>query len=197
MKKGDETRKKILDTGLELASRLGLECLSIGTLAGLTKMSKSGLFGHFKSKENLQLAVLDHAGDIFNQDVVVPALKTPAGVERIRSLMDNWVDWTRKLSGGCLFISAAAEYSDRPGPVNEAIKQQHDLWIDCLSRVADSAVREGELSPDTDCEQFAFELYSLILGFFLYHNSLDSKGTDQLMQSAFERLLASYSPNPS
>ncbi len=110
MKKGEETKQKILDKGFEMASKLGLECLSIGALASATDMSKSGLFGHFQSKENLQLKVMEHAGEIFNQSVIIPALLTPAGIPRIKKVMENWIKWTKDLSGGCIFVVAAAEY---------------------------------------------------------------------------------------
>lgn len=180
--------------GFELASKLGLECLSIGTLAAATQMSKSGLFGHFHSKENLQLKVMEHAGDIFNQDVIASALKTSAGIPRIRKVTENWVKWTKDLSGGCIFVAAAAEYSDREGPVRDFVQKQQAAWIDCLSRIAWSAVRVGDFRPDTDCDLFAFELYSLILGFFLYHSSLGYPHADKIMSESFERLINSYKP---
>lgn len=194
MKKGDVTKQKILDIGFELASKLGLECLTIGTLAKAADMSKSGLFSHFQSKENLQLMVMTHAGEIFKQDVIIPALLTEAGIPRVRKIMENWVDWTQKLSGGCIFVAAAAEYSDRPGPVRDCIRKEHDNWIDCLSRVARSAVRVGDFKPETDCDRFAFELYSLILGFFLYHNSLSYKGAKEMMFASFDQLIRAYQP---
>jgi AcrR family transcriptional regulator len=192
MKKGDETRYKILEIGFELASTLGLECLTIGTLAKAAHMSKSGLFSHFHSKENLQLSVMGYADDLFLKEVVIPALKTPAGIPRVKKIMENWVDWSRRTSGGCIFVSAAAEFADRPGPVRDFIREQHDRWIDCLRRIADSAVKAGDFKPDTDCDLFAFELYSLILGFYLYHNSLGYERADALMADAFHRLVLSY-----
>ena len=192
MEKGDLTKKKILDTGFGLASKTGLECLSIGKMANLVKMSKSGLFGHFNSKENLQLEVMKHAGDIFNRDVIVPALKTKPGIPRIQKMMDNWIEWTMNLSGGCIFVAAAAEYSDRPGLVRDSIKKQHDLWIDCLNKIALSAVKQGDFKKDSDCNLFAFQMYSLILGFFLYHNSLGYKQSKKLLQSSFLHLIDSY-----
>ena len=167
MKKGDQTKQKILDKGFEKASELGLECLSIGGLAKETQMSKSGLFAHFQSKENLQLAVLAHAGDVFRQEVIIPALKVRAGIPRIKSIMAKWIEWTLKLSGGCIFVAAAAEYSDRPGKIQDLVRQQHDDWIHCLERVGESAVRAGDFRPDIECTTFAFQLYSPILGFFL------------------------------
>lgn len=194
MKKGDITRQKILDIGFEMASKLGLECLTIGNMAKAAGMSKSGLFGHFQSKENLQLQVMVHAGEIFSEDVVIPALLEPAGIPRIRKIMDNWIRWTRQLSGGCIFVAAAAEYSDRPGSVRDFIRKQQDEWIDCLRRVGESAVKAGDFKEDTDCDQFAFELYSLILGFFLYHSSLAYPSADALMDQSFNRLIKSYRP---
>jgi len=192
MEKGDQTKKKILDTGFGLASKIGLECLSIGSMAISLEMSKSGLFAHFKSKENLQLAVMEHAAHIFNKDVISPALKAPAGIPRIQKMMDKWVEWTINLSGGCIFVAAAAEYSDRPGKVRDAIREQHDLWIDCLNRIAHSAIKVGDFKEDSDCNLFAFQMYSLILGFFLYHNSMGDKKSKQMLQSSFQHLIDSY-----
>lgn len=192
MKKGDETKQRILDIGFELASKLGLECLTIGTMAKAANMSKSGLFSHFHSKENLQLMVMTHAGEIFNQEVILPALMTKAGVPRVEKIMQNWLAWTQRLSGGCIFVAAAAEYSDRPGPVRDCIREQHDKWIQCMSRVAHSAVKVGDFKPGTDCERFAFELYSLILGFFLYHNSLGYEKAEVLLHDSFNQLVKSY-----
>ena len=195
MKKGDETKQKILGIGFELASKLGLECLTIGIMAKAADMSKSGLFSHFQSKENLQLKVMDHAGEIFNEQVIIPALMTRAGIPRVKKIMENWVDWTQQQSGGCIFVAAAAEYSDRPGLVRDCIREQHDKWIDCLSRIAGSAVKVGDFRPDTDCDRFAFELYALILGFFLYHNSLNYTGAKEMMFQSFDRLIESYLPD--
>ncbi len=192
MKKGDKTKRKILDRAFELASKLGLEGLSIGTLAAATEMSKSGLFGHFQSKENLQVKVMEHAGDIFNEAVILPALKTKAGIPRIRMIMERWILWTKELSGGCIFVSAAAEYSDRPGPVRDFILEQQDAWIDSLARIARSAVSVEDFRPDTNCDLFAYELYSLILGFYLYHSSLKHPDVDDLMSESFDRLIHSY-----
>jgi len=192
MKKGDETKRKILDKGCDLAPKLGLEGLSIGALAAATGMSKSGLFGHFNSKQNLLISVMEHAGIVFNEEVIIPALKKERGIPRIRKVMKNWIEWTENLSGGCIFVAAAAEYSDRPGPVRDLIRKQHDSWIDCLSRIAESAVLSGEFQKDTDCELVAFELYSLIMAFYHYHSSLNYPGAGKLMSGALERLIDSY-----
>lgn len=194
MKKGDLTKHKILDKGFEKASALGLECLTIGNLAQESGMSKSGLFSHFKSKENLQISVLEYAGDKFSREVIVPALAAPRGIPRVRQIMENWIRWTQDLPGGCLFVSVAAEYSDRPGRIQDLVRQQHDDWINCLERIAQSALAVGDFKPGTDCTLFAFQLYSLILGFFLYHNSMKDPHTMRLVMAAFDRLLESYIP---
>ena len=182
----------ILEAGLQMASQFGLEGVSIGSLAKTINMSKSGLFAHFQSKENLQIEILNHAGRLFSEGVVVPALKTKAGVPRIRALVNNWVQWTSKLSGGCIFVSASTDYSDRPGKVRDFLLGQQNDWIDCLRRIAESAIRVGDFRKDIDCEQFAFDLYSLLLGFHLYDKLLDDAETKKRQDQALRRLLDDY-----
>ena len=193
MKKGDETKMVILDAGLDMASQYGLEGVSIGSLANLINMSKSGLFAHFQSKENLQIEILKHAGRLFADDVIVPALKTKAGVTRIKALVKNWVTtWSDNLTGGCIFVTASAEYSERPSKVRDFLLSQQRDWIDSLSRMAESAIKVGDFRKDIDCEQFAFELYSLLLGFHLYDRLLDDTETKKRQEIALEQLLANY-----
>jgi len=192
MTRGKDTKMAILEAGLDMASRLGLECVSIGALAKTTKMSKSGLFAHFQSKENLQIAIVDYAGQVFSENVIAPALKTAAGIPRIRTLVDNWINWSSELAGGCIFVSASSEYSDRPGRVRDRLLRQQQDWIDCLSRIARSAVNAGAFRKDIDCEQFAFDLYSLLLGFYLYHQLLHNGETRKRQEEALERLFADY-----
>jgi len=192
MARGVDTRATILDTGLDLASRLGLEAVTIGTLAKATGMSKSGLFAHFRSKENLQIELLRHAGEIFSRDVVAPALRVASGEARIRAMVANWIAYARGLGGGCIFVTASTDFKDRPGKVRDFLLTQQDVWIDCLRRIAWSAVEAGEFRGDIDCGQFAFELYSLLLGFHLYHTLLDSEDTDRRQKAALDKLLRSY-----
>lgn len=192
MTKGVETRLTILDRGLDLASRLGLEAVTIGALAKATRMSKSGLFAHFQSKENLQVALLRHAGEMFSKDVVVPALRVASGEPRIRSLVENWIRYARSLAGGCIFVTASSDFKDRPGKVRDFLLSQQESWIDCLRRVARSAVEAGEFRSDVDCDQFAFDLYALLLGFHLYDTLLDSADTEKREEAALDRLLKSY-----
>lgn len=192
MAKGVATKRNILDTGLDLASRLGLEAVTIGTLAKATGMSKSGLFAHFRSKENLQIALLGHAGEMFSKDVVVPALRVASGEPRIRALVDNWIRYARSLGGGCIFVTASTDFKDRPGKVRDFLLLQQESWIDCLRRVARSAMEAGEFRGDVDCDQFAFDLYALLLGFHLYDTLLDNADTEKREEAALDRLLRSY-----
>src|SRR5688500_16378593 len=119
--KGEQTRAAILDEALRIASKLGLEGLTIGSLADATGMSKSGLFAHFGSREDLQLAVLEHAAQLYGEKVFVPVLKIERGLPRLGALFERWLDWTLEsgLPGGCIMISAAVEYDDRPGPIRD------------------------------------------------------------------------------
>jgi AcrR family transcriptional regulator len=192
MKKGEETKMVILDAGLDMASQYGLEGVSIGSLAKLINMSKSGLFGHFQSKENLQIEILRYAGHLFAEGVIVPALKTEAGIPRIKALVKNWIIWSDNLTGGCIFVTASAEYSDRPGKVRDYLLSQQRDWIDSLRRMADSAIKVGDFRRGIDCEQFAFDLYSLLLGFHLYERLLDDSETKKRQELALEQLLAKY-----
>jgi len=192
MTKGEDTKEMILDIGLDLASQVGLEAVSIGELAKATGMSKSGLFAHFQSKENLQCEILKYAGQRFSEGVVIPALRSQAGIARIQALVDNWISWTAKITGGCIFVQASNDFKDRPGKVREFLLLQQDAWIDSLRRIAQSAIRVGHFRQDTDCDQFAFELYSLLLGFHLYYKLLKSEDTKDRQQSALEALIKRY-----
>lgn len=190
--KGEDTKLTVLEAGLDMASQLGLECVTIGNLAKTTNLSKSGLFAHFQSKENLQVEILIYAAQLFSEDVIVPALKIKAGIPRIRALVDNWIQWTSELTGGCIFVSASADFSDRPGRVREVLLHQQEEWINCLRRIARSAIEAGDFRQDIDDDQFAFDLYSLLLGFHLYYKLLDDAETRKHQETALVRLLNSY-----
>ena len=192
MAKGENTRLTILENGVDMASQLGLESVTIGALADTIGMSKSGLFAHFQSKENLQIEILKFAEQEFAESVVVPALKTRGGIPRIKALVRNWIGWGAKLTGGCIFVTAGTEFSDRPGRVRDYLLHQQQRWIDTLRRIAESAVRVGDFRSDADCRQFAFDLYSLILGFHFYHRLLRDSQTMQRQQAALDKLLANY-----
>jgi len=192
MAKGEDTKLTVLEAGLDMASQLGLECVTIGNLAKTTNLSKSGLFAHFQSKENLQVEILNFAAQLFSEGVIFPALKIKAGIPRIRALVDNWIQWTSKLTGGCIFVSASADFSDRPGKVRDVLLHQQEEWIDCLRRIARSAIEAGDFKQDIDDDQFAFDLYSLLLGFHLYYKLLDDAETKKHEETALVRLLNSY-----
>jgi len=197
MTKGNDTKLMILEAGLEMGSQVGLEAVSIGALAKAVNMSKSGLFAHFQSKENLQNDILHYAGDLFAQSVVIPALKVEAGTARIEALAENWMDWTSQLTGGCIFVRASNEMKDRPGIVRDYLLKQQEAWLEVLRRIAESAVKVGDFRPDIDCDQFAFEFYSLLLGFNLYHTLLKNEDIRERQQIAVESLIQRFSPSDS
>jgi AcrR family transcriptional regulator len=196
VEKGRDTKSTIIETGLEMSSQLGLECVTIGNLAKELQMSKSGLFAHFQSKENLQIEILQYAAEDFSQFVIRPALKVERGIPRIRDLVRRWIEWGDKLTGGCIFVSAGMEYSDRPGKVRDALMRQQEEWLDSLRRIAQSAVKAGDFRENVDCEQFAFDLYSLLLGFHYYYKLLNDTKTRKRLQVAFEKLLDIYRKTP-
>lgn len=169
MSKGDETRAAILDEAIDIASTKGFGGLTIGMLAEATDMSKSGLFAHFKSKEELQLQTLDRASERFVDVVVRPSLSAPRGEKRVRSLLENWLRWADDaLSGGCLFIGAAAELDDQPGTLRDHLVRTEQDWLDVIANVAATAVAEGDFAADTDVEQFAHDVHGVTLA---YHHS--------------------------
>lgn len=195
--KGAATRELILDRAYGLACRAGLEGISIGGLAGEVGMSKSGVFAHFGSREDLQLAVLDDAGRRFVEHVLTPALAAPRGVARLRAIMDRWFDWVQhEEDGGCIFLGATAEYDDRPGPLRDRVIAQVARWRVELARAARLAVDAGELAPDTDVEQLAFELYALAL---VVHHDAGLHGYAPAYHrgmTAFDRLVRANAPVP-
>ena len=191
MGKGDETRATVLRHALALSSRIGLQGLSIGRLADELEMSKSGLFGHFKSKEELLSQVLELAAQEFLDDVVRPAFREPAGEPRIRKLFENWVEWTRsnRYAGGCPFVQFSFDLDDQPGPLRDDLLRQQRGWKEILSASARRALAEGHFRSDLDVEQFAHELQALMLG---YHHASrlmhDEKAETHVLHS-FETLI--------
>lgn len=192
MNKGADTKLVILKAGLKMASRLGLESVTIGSLAKATGLSKSGLFAHFQSKENLQVAILRYAGEVFAENVLVPALVVEGGLERIRAMAGNWIHWTEDLTDGCIFSSAGNDFKNRPGKVRDFLINQQADWVGCLQRLGESARRKGAFRQDADCEQFAYELYSLLLGHHYYNKLLQDRETQARQTAALEKLLDAY-----
>lgn len=191
MGKGEVTRQAILETATSLASRVGLEGLSIGTLAEALGLSKSGLFAHFKSKEALQVQVLEHAAERFVDAVVKPALKEPRGEPRLRALFERFIAWPLRqdLPGGCPFVAATAELDDRPGPARDLLVRQQRDWLETIATVAKTAVTEGHFRWDVDPEQVAYEMHGIELA---YHHATrllgDAKAAERA-RAAFEDLI--------
>jgi AcrR family transcriptional regulator len=191
MPKGEETRTAILDQGVRLASKVGLSGLSIGKLASELSMSKSGLFAHFQSKETLQLQVLGRASHRFVQGVVRPALAAARGLPRLTALFENWLAWTKAsdLPGGCLFVAAAVDLDDRPGPVRDRLVALQRDWLDLMANVVRTAVAERHFDPDVDAEQFAHDLYSVMLGNHHAARLLRDPRADERARAGFRLLI--------
>jgi len=188
--KGEQTRQAIVAQALDLASSGGLESLSIGELAKAVGMSKSGLFAHFKSKEQLQLDVLEAAVARFIDKVVTPALREPRGEPRVRAMFERWLVWERdEFPGGCVIEGAAEELLDRPGPVRDyVVRAQHD-WMDAIATAVRIAMSEGHFRPDLDPEQLAFELLTLFLGYHRHGRLFDREQAEARTRRAFEALV--------
>ena len=191
MTKGEDTRDRILQHAMAIVSEVGFEGLSIGGLAKTAEMSKSGLFAHFDSKEDLQLQVLGAASRSFLDTVVTPAFREARGEPRIRALFEFWLTWEegRVTPGGCPFVTASWEYDDRPGPVRDAVAAAQRDWVGTIATAARIAIDEGHFRSDLDTGHFAFELYGIFLSFHLYHRLLNDPEARQRARIAFERLV--------
>jgi AcrR family transcriptional regulator len=181
--KGSATRASILDRAVDLASAEGLEGLTIGRLAAELQMSKSGLFAHFGSKQELQLATVGAAAERFRARVIDPALQLLNGAPRLRAMAESYLDQLQDYSGGCFWASTSAEYDDRPGPVRDAIAASLDAWIAELERQARAA---GVENP----ARFAFELYSLVMGANSRYRLSGREAVFDYAREAIDRLLA-------
>lgn len=189
MTKGEDTKAAILDRAVDLASRIGLEGLSIGGLAFETGLSKSGLFAHFDSKQNLQLEVLRTSAERFVSAVIAPALKMPRGVPRIRALFENWLLWSRSMPGGCFFVAAANELDDRPGPLRDQLVAYQRDWVSALATAARIAVEEEQFRRELDVTQFAYDFYSTLLAYHHFSRLMSDKDAEARARLSFERLL--------
>jgi AcrR family transcriptional regulator len=195
VRKGEHTRTLILDEALALASKVGLEGLSIGSLADRLDLSKSGLFAHFGSKEDLQLLTLKRAQALFQERVFSPAMDHPRGLPRLRSLLSNWLAWIAEnddLPGGCLVLSASSEYDDRPGPVRDLLVAGQRELRGAIVKAIRLAIEEGHLAPRTDPWQLSFELYGIMLATHHDRRLLDDTRAAARAQDAVERLLRAH-----
>ena len=193
LQKGQLTRAAILDSALSLASQMGLEGLSIGALAEVAGMSKSGVFAHFGSREELQIAVIREYHRRFEEEVFFPAMREPRGVPRLRALFERWLRRVSvEVDSGCIYISGAVEFDDRPGPVRDALVGMVRSWQDALERAIRIAIEDGQLKPDTDTQQMLFEMHGLILA--LHHDArlMRTPGAPQRARLAYERLVNFY-----
>jgi AcrR family transcriptional regulator len=193
LQKGQQTRAAILDAALGLASHMGLEGLSIGALAEVTQMSKSGVFAHFGSREELQISVIREYHARFEEEVFFPAVREPRGLTRLRALFERWVRRVSvEIDSGCIYISGAVEFDDRPGPVRDALAGMVRAWHAALEKAIRIAIDTGDLRPETDATQMLFEIHGLILA--LHHDArfLRTPGALDRARAGFERTLSHY-----
>lgn len=191
--KGQQTKAAIVDAALGLATQLGLDGLSIGALADIMRMSKSGVFAHFGSREELQISVVREYHHRFEQEVFFPAMKANRGLPRLRQLFENWVGRTSiEIDSGCIYISGAVEFDDRPGPVRDALVGSVQVWMEALRRAVSQAIHEGHLRVDADAEQLAFEIHGLILALHYEARFLNSNQALYRARGGFERLMQTH-----
>jgi len=198
VRKGELTRRAILDHGVSVAARVGLGGLTIGELARGTGMSKSGLFAHFASKETLQLEVLGTATAAFATSVVRPALSTPRGEPRIRALFDAWCASGRARQPGCaVLVQAGMEFDDQVGPVRDRLVQDHRDLADAIAQMVRTGCSEGHLRADVDADQFAWDLYGVMVSYYHSYRLLEDPRAEERARTAFEALLDAARPQPS
>ncbi|MDP3757268.1 TetR/AcrR family transcriptional regulator [Polaromonas sp.] len=193
MQKGQQTKAAIVDAALGLATQIGLEGLSIGALAEVMHMSKSGVFAHFGSREELQISVIREYFARFEEEVFYPALKEPKGLPRVQALFGNWMKRVAvELQSGCIFISGAVEFDDRPGPVRDALATSVQTWLAAMYRAVVLAKEAGHLRADADERQIAFEIHGLILALHYEARFLKTPGSIDRTLRAFQSILARY-----
>jgi AcrR family transcriptional regulator len=193
MTKADSTKDRIVDHALAVASLDGLSGLTLGHLADVVGMSKSGLFAHFASKEQLQLDVIARARARFMRVVFQPALSAPRGEPRLRALFERWMQWEcdEALPGGCVFVRSAAALDDGTGPARDALAAAQQDWLDALTHAARLGLDAGHFRADVDPALFAFQLWSLALGYHYARHTLRDPHADQRVRAAFDALVVS------
>jgi len=191
--KGLQTRDRILDTAFRLAARDGLEGLSLSTLATELGLSKSGLFAHFRSKEDLQMEMLQTGADKFVESVMVPAFREPRGLPRLNALFERWIRWATDpdLPGGCIFVAAASELDDREGRVRELVVAHERRLLETIARAAALCVETGHFRRDLDVEQFAFEFMGVYLVFHQARRLLRDPRAASRARKAYARMVES------
>ena len=193
MLKGQQTKAAIVEAAMGLAAHLGLEGLSIGVVAEVTQMSKSGVFAHFGSREELQISVIREYFKQFEQAVFYPALEVERGLPRLRVLFDKWMRLVAgEVQAGCIFISGAAEFDDRPGPVRDALVSSVKTWLAAVHRAVLQAKEMEHFPADSDENQIAFELHGLILALHYEARFLKNAGSTERANTGFNHILARY-----
>jgi AcrR family transcriptional regulator len=191
--KGQQTKAAIVDAALGLATQIGLEGLSIGALAEVMRMSKSGVFAHFGSREELQISVIREYYARFEEEVFYPALQHPKGMPRLKALFQNWMNRTSvEIDSGCLFISGAVEFDDRPGPVRDALAGSVKTWLAAMHRAVVQTKEAGHLRSDLDEHQMSFEIHGLILALHYEARFLKTPGSVARAHTGFANILARY-----
>jgi AcrR family transcriptional regulator len=191
--KGQHTKTIIIDAALGLATHVGLEGLSIGALAEVTQMSKSGVFAHFGSREELQISVVREYHERFEAEVFMPALREPRGLPRLQTLFANWMKRTSvEVDSGCIYISGAVEFDDRAGPVRDALESSVRTWLAAVHRAVEQAQAEGHLDATTDASQIAFEIHGLILVLHYEARFLKTKASIDRARVGFASILQRY-----
>ena len=195
VQKGQQTRAAILDAALSLASQMGLEGLSIGALAEVMQMSKSGVFAHFGSREELQISVIREYHTRFEEEVFFPAIREPRGLPRLAALFERWIRRVSvELDSGCIYISGAVEFDDRPGPVRDALVDMVRTWHTALERAIRTSIEVGDLRADADAAQMLFEVHGLILALHHDWRFLRNAGVLDRARAGFARVIAFYQP---
>lgn len=195
--KGQLTKATIIEAALGLATQIGLEGLSIGAIAEVTQMSKSGVFAHFGSREELQISVIREYFSRFEQEIFFPALQEPRGLPRLQALFANWMKRVAvEIHSGCIFISGAVEFDDRPGPVRDALASSVQTWLQALHRAVLQAKECGHLRADADAEQMAFEIHGLILAVHYEARFLKNPGSIDRTTTGFANILARFGATP-
>jgi AcrR family transcriptional regulator len=193
LQKGQQTKQAIVQAAVTLGTQVGLEGLSIGALAERMHMSKSGVFAHFGSREELQISVIHEYFATFEQEIFYPAMQVQRGLPRLRALFDNWMKRVAvELQSGCIFISGAVEFDDRTGPVRDALADSVHTWLSALYRAVVLAKGCGHLVADADEQQIAFEIHALILALHYEARFLQKPGSLARANRGFDDILARY-----
>jgi AcrR family transcriptional regulator len=190
--RGQQTKKQILEAAMKIASTLGIQGITIGELAKKVGMSKSGLFAHFENKDNLQLEILNMASDHFVESVLKPAFKEKKGIPRLEAMFNNWLIFLNDdstLPGGSIFISASFELDDRPGVLKDCVQKSQELLILNIEKAVQLSVECKHFKPTTNKSDFAWKLYSYVLGYHHFKRMLHNPKAEQLIKNAFKELI--------